>query len=87
MFEIVRKIGLWNVCKAIWDIICLFIRSLFNKTDVLTEYQKECDETAQKMMDCLMQTDEGRDLFANYENLLKEAAHNRKMDEDVVNSR
>lgn len=71
MSEVVRKIGLWNLCKAIWDIICLFIKSLINKTDVLTEYQKQCDETSQKMIESLMQTDEGRDIFEKYATLME----------------
>lgn len=72
MSEVVGKVGFWNVCKAIWTIICLFIKSIWNKTNVLTEYQKECDKTGQKMREILMRTDEGRDLFTKYENLLEQ---------------
>lgn len=73
MSDVVRKIGLWNCFQAILDIICLFIKSLMNKTDVLTEYQKQCDKTTQKLRECLMQTDEGRDLFAKHDMLMEDA--------------
>lgn len=60
-----------ELLKALWTVICLFIKSFLNKTDIITEYRKECDNTAQKMLDCLKRTDEGRDLLAKYEELLE----------------
>lgn len=60
-----------ELLKALWTVIVLFIRSLLNKTDIISEYQKECDNTAQKILDSLKRTDEGRDLLAKYEELLE----------------
>jgi hypothetical protein len=69
MRELVAKVGVCGILKAIWDIICLFIRSVINKTDVLTEYQKDCDNNRRRIMDIISETEEGRELLAKCKEL------------------
>jgi hypothetical protein len=64
MFELAHHYGWRGLVQGIWKMICLFIRSFLNKTDVLIEYQKECDKMSQKLRECLEETDEGRELLA-----------------------
>ena len=60
MFKASRRFGLLKISVAIWGIFRLFVNSLVNKTDIITEYEKECDATAKRMMKCIMQTEGGR---------------------------
>lgn len=49
MGELYRKLGPIGMLKAIWSIICLWIKSLANKTNLMTEYHKECDKMTEHM--------------------------------------
>lgn len=40
---------MFHVLKAIWYVCRLYVTSITNKTDVLIEYQKECDEVSKRM--------------------------------------
>lgn len=67
------KLNVEDLIKAIWHIICLFIRSFVNKTDVIAEYHKDCEKMNQKMRDLLNNSDEGRAILTE---CMKHKAYN-----------
>jgi hypothetical protein len=71
LYELLRKVGPWGVVKAIWSIICMFVTSLLNKTNIMIEYQKECDKTSALLNDEFSKTEDGRLLLAQVKHLHK----------------
>lgn len=37
------------IMKAIWEFVCMFLRALKNKTDIMTQYQKECNDMSNRL--------------------------------------
>jgi hypothetical protein len=57
----------WDLIKATWYIIRLFVLSLLNKTDIVIEYRKECNKIGDQMKELLRRTEEGQDLLQQAE--------------------
>lgn len=59
MIDIIHKLmehyGVWPILNGIWSIICLVIKSIFSRTDILTEYKRVCDAQTEYMNECMKQ--------------------------------
>jgi hypothetical protein len=75
IYDLYQKVGVWGILKAIGTIIYMLIKSVFNKTNLLTEYHKECDKTSKMLNDVFNETEEGCVLLAKAKTVYASQEH------------